>query len=96
MQVIKKDERREEFDREKIKSGIIKSAQRTDLEESRINEVAEKVTVKVEGELGDREEVRSSEIKEIVLRELDVEERKIADQFRSYQKQSPETTESEI
>lgn len=106
MQVIKKDERREDFDREKIRSGIIEAAQRTDLQEDRINEVAEKVTAKVEEELRDKEEVRSSEVKEIVLRELDAEEKSIADQFRSYQKaqasesaeteQKPETTEPGI
>lgn len=96
MQVIKKNERREDFDREKIKSGIVDAAKRTDLEEDRVNEVAEKVTAKVEEELGDKEEVRSSEIKEIVLRELDAEEKKIADEFRSYQKsQAAESAESE-
>ncbi len=94
MQVIKKDERREDFDREKIKSSVVKAAQRTDLEEGRVNEVAEKIAAKVEEELGDKEEVKSSEIKEIVLRELDAEEKSIADQFRSYQKQpAAETTE---
>ena len=91
MQVIKRDERREDFDREKIRSGIVEAARRTDLQEDRINEVAEKVAAKVEEELRDKEEVRSSEIKDIVLRELDAEERSIADQFRSYQKaQAPE------
>ena len=87
MQVIKKDERKEDFDREKIKSGISRAAQRTDLEEDRVNEVAEKVTAKVEEELKDKEEVRSSEISDIVLRELDAEEKGIADEFRSYEKQ---------
>jgi len=95
MQVIKKDERKEEFNREKIKNGIIKAAQRTDLQEDRINEVAEKIAAKVEEELKDKEEVRSSEIKEIVLRELDAEEKTIADEFRAYQKQAAETTESD-
>lgn len=95
MQVIKKDERREDFDKEKIKSSVVKAGQRTELEEGRVNEVAEKIAAKVEEELGDKEEVRSNEIKEIVLRELDAEEKSIADQFRSYQKQpAAETTEA--
>ena len=87
MQVIKKDERKEDFDREKIKSGISRAAQRTDVQEDRVNEVAEKVAAKVEEELKDKEEARSSEISDIVLRELDAEEKGIADEFRSYEKQ---------
>ena len=87
MQVIKRDERRENFDREKIKRGIERAAQRTDIEKDRVNEVAEKAAARVEEKLRNRDEARTSDISKIVLDVLDAEERKIADEFRRYQSQ---------
>jgi len=85
-EVIKKDGSREPFDPEKIKNSIRKASQKTDLGEDRVNEVVEQAS-KAVIELADtKEEIRSSEIREKILSELDNIEPKIAEAWRDYEK----------
>jgi len=80
--VIKRDERREDFDREKLKRGIVRAAERAKVEEARANELSERITATIERE--DRDEIRATEIRDTLLSELDREEKTIADAFRAF------------
>ena len=84
MKVVKRNEKREDFDRGKIKKGIIRAAERTGIDKKRVEEIAEEVSKRVEEEVKDKDEVRTEEIGRDVIRELESRERKIAEQFRSY------------
>lgn len=67
MRVIKKDGRREEFDREKIRRGILKACEKRPVSE----EVIEKMLKTIEEKIRRRgKEVKTSLIGELVSREL--------------------------
>jgi transcriptional repressor NrdR len=87
MKVVKKDDRKEDFDREKIKRGIINAAKRAELSEDRVNEIADKIAAKIEEDMKERDEAMSKDIRDKVLEELDREEKKVADEFRSFRKE---------
>jgi len=80
--VIKRDERREDFDKEKLKRGIVRAAERAEVKEDRARELAERIADRIERE--DREEMKAEEIRDILLEELDREEKAIADAFRAH------------
>lgn len=82
IQVVKKDGSREDFDREKIRRGILRAAMRTDVDQARANELAERITSMIERDA--RDGMRTDEIRDILLRELDREDRRIADSFRTF------------
>ena len=84
--IIKRDDRREDFDREKVKRAILEAAKRTDVADDKANEIAEKIAARVEDETREAAEVRSSEIRDKVLSALDAEEARIAEEFRNYKK----------
>jgi len=66
--VIKKDERREQFDREKLRRGIWRASGKTRIKEEDVNRIVDEV----ERELisGDSTEVASKKIGELVARRL--------------------------
>ncbi len=66
--VVKRDGRREPFDREKIVRGIMRSSYKRAIPESKIEEIADRI----ESEFlrSGREEIRSSEVGDKVMREL--------------------------
>lgn len=66
--VIKKDGRREEFDREKLKKGIIKACEKTKVPVERIDEIVEEIERRLR--MADSVEVESKKIGQIVAREL--------------------------
>jgi|SRR3989344_4937874 len=67
LRVAKKDGRRENFDREKLKGGILKACEKRPI----TSEMIEKITVKVEEKLRKRgKEVKSALIGEFVSQEL--------------------------
>ncbi len=84
--VIKKDDRREDFDREKIRRGILEATKRANVAEDKANEIAEKIAARIEDETREASEIRSSEIRDKVLSALDAEEASIADEFRKFKK----------
>jgi len=86
MKVIKKDDKREDFDNNKVRRGIEEAAKRTDIDNDRAKEIADKVAKDVEDNFKDRDEVKSADIRERVLERLNEEEKKIADSFRDYKK----------
>ena len=72
MVVVKKDGRRQEFDRRRILEGIIKACEKRPIPRQRIEEVTDNIVAEVQAEF--RNEITSSEIGERVmkhLRELD-------------------------
>lgn len=83
--VVKRDERREDFDREKIRRGIIRAAERSEVNEDRATELADKVAERIERD--EREEMKAEDIRNILLEELDREERELADAFRSFKEE---------
>lgn len=70
-EVIKKDGSKQPFDSEKIKKAVLATAAVTDLSEERKNEIADQVTAAVIQIADAKEEISTSEIREIVLSELD-------------------------
>lgn len=68
LMVIKKDNRREPFDRNKLLSGLMKACQKRPISASTLEEIVSNVERELRGEL-DRE-VQSSAIGEAVLRHL--------------------------
>lgn len=66
--VIKKDERRETFDREKLKRGIVKASGKTTLTMSQIQTIVDEVERELIG--GDTTEINSKKIGELVAKRL--------------------------
>jgi transcriptional regulator NrdR family protein len=84
-QVIKKDGSKEPFDIEKIKKGIRLASQQAGLDETKQNEITEKVTAKVVETLQDEKEVRAIEIRDKILSELDLFAPSVAASWRDYE-----------
>jgi hypothetical protein len=82
VQIVKRDGRREDFDRDKIRSGIIRAAIDTSVDSIRAREVADRVAATIERNA--RDGMTTAEIRDALLRELDREERRVADSFRSF------------
>ncbi len=87
MKVIKRDDKREDFDSNKVKRGIEEAVKRTEIDNDRAKEVVDKVAKDVEDNFKDKDEVKSADIRERVLEKLNEEEKKIADSFKDYKKQ---------
>ncbi|MDD3434795.1 MAG: ATP cone domain-containing protein [Candidatus Pacebacteria bacterium] len=68
--VIKKDNREEPFDIQKLKNSIIAASQAAGLEAVKQEEIANNVINKILGELSQQEKVTSLELREKVLGEL--------------------------
>jgi len=83
--VIKKDGTKIPFDSEKIKSGIMAAALEAGLSEDEQKDVAEKVSSTVIMALESKEEVSSSEIKDMILSELDASSPSVAESWRKYE-----------
>jgi transcriptional repressor NrdR len=68
MVVVKKDGRREPFDREKLKKGILKACEKRPIELDKIEQAVDKI----ETEIRDREEkeIKSTAIGELVMKKL--------------------------
>lgn len=82
--VVKKDGRRENFDRDKLRRSIEGAAERTNIDRNRARELAERVAERIERDAKDA--MPTTEIRERLLRELDREEKVIADEFRSHRR----------
>lgn len=66
--VIKKDERRETFDREKLKRGIVRSSGKTTVKAEDVDRIVDEVERELIG--GDTTEISSKKIGELVARRL--------------------------
>jgi transcriptional regulator NrdR family protein len=84
--VIKRDGRRENFRRDKIRKGIENASKRVKIDKKRAKEIADRVAKRVEDYFSTRDEIRSDDIRDRVLNELSREERRIADEFRAHRR----------
>lgn len=87
MKVVKRDDKREDFDNNKVRKGIEEAARRADIDNDRIREIVDKIAKDIEDNFKDKDEVKSADIRERILEKLNEEEKKIADSFRDYKKQ---------
>jgi len=83
-EVIKKDGTKEPFSSEKIRKSIAGAAQQADIPEERKEEVVSQVAGTVIPTLESKEGIDTSEIKEIILGELDRVEPAVASAWRKY------------
>jgi len=86
MRVLKRDEKREDFDDKKLRRGIEEAAERADIDKNRAREISDRVARNVEENFRDRDDVKSADIRERVLERLNEEEKKVADSFRNFKK----------
>lgn len=84
--VIKRDGSRENFSRDKVRRGVENAAKRVKIDKKRVGEIAQKVARDVEDSFRDRDEVRSRDIRDRVLKALDKVEKKVAKEFKSFSK----------
>ena len=82
--VIKRDGTKEPFDAEKIRRAITGAAQRTNLPEERKKEIVEQVLSAALQLAREKEEIKTSEIKEKILSELDAIESSVSEAWRKY------------
>jgi len=66
--IIKKDERREPFDRQKLKNGIMKACEKRPISQIEIDNIVGKIEQELMGL--DEPEIRSNTIGELVMQEL--------------------------
>ncbi|MFH1978018.1 MAG: ATP cone domain-containing protein [Candidatus Aenigmatarchaeota archaeon] len=86
MKVIKRDDKREDFNNNKVRKAIEEAAKRTDVDNDRTKEIVDKVAKDVEENFKDKDEVKSADIRERILERLNKEEKKVANSFRDYKK----------
>ncbi len=84
-QVIKKNGNKEPFDVEKIKKNIIAASKEAGLEEAKQIEIAETVSDKVLKTIQEKAEVTHTEIRDQVLKELDISTPAVAEAWRKYE-----------
>ena len=84
-QVIKKDGSRESFDIEKIKQNIIAASKEAGLAEEKQKEIVETVSDKVLKTLQEQAEVTHTEIRDLILKELDTSAPVVAEVWRKYE-----------
>jgi len=83
---IKRDGRREDFRRDKIRKGIENASKRVKIDKKKAKEIADRVAKRVEDYFSTKDEIRSEDIRDRVVNELNREERKIADEFRAHRR----------
>ncbi|MHA1874649.1 MAG: ATP cone domain-containing protein [Candidatus Heimdallarchaeaceae archaeon] len=83
--VIKTDGRKEAFDAEKLRRSVEAAVMESDVSEDRRKDVIDRV-VRVAREMTEnRDEIRTSEIRARILRELDTLEPSISKAWRTYE-----------
>jgi transcriptional regulator NrdR family protein len=84
-QVIKKDGSKQPFDAEKIKRSIEGAAREAGLADDRVSQVATEVSGVVIEQTNAQEEIATSEIKSMILNELDKVEPSVSGAWRTYE-----------
>ena len=82
--VIKRDESKQPFDEGKLKRSIEFAAQDADLTEERAQEVVDQVFPVAAEAANAKEEIATSELREIILAELEKTEASAAEAWRKY------------
>jgi len=85
--VVKRDYGLEEFKKDKIRKSIERAGKKVrKLNKIKVRGIAERVCKRVADCFKDKEEVKTSEIRQMVLRELEKEDKRLAEEFRIYSK----------
>jgi transcriptional repressor NrdR len=94
--IIKKDGRREKYDRDKIRSGIVKACQKRPVPQERIEEAVNEIERELKGM--DTTEIESTKVGELVMRKLKALDKVAYIRFASIYKefQDIETFELEL
>ncbi len=83
-QVVKRDGAKEPFDAEKVKKAVRTAAEKAGLPAERVDELVEQVSGVVLQYAAGKEEVTSSELRDLALGELDKVEPSVAEGWRKY------------
>jgi transcriptional regulator NrdR family protein len=84
--VTKRSGSREPFDEEKIRNAIRAAAKEAGFPDDRVEQVVDEVAQSTLDAAAGRDEITTSEIREIILSELDSVEPAVAEAWRSYDK----------
>lgn len=84
-QVIKKDGSKQPFDAEKIKRAIEGAAKEAGLPDERVSQIATEVSGVVTKQVNAQEEIATSEIKSMILNELDKVEPNVSAAWRAFE-----------
>lgn len=68
LRVIKKDERREAFDREKIRRGLIKACEKRPVSIEKIDKVVQDIETKLRS--GNKKEIKAHKVGELIMKAL--------------------------
>ena len=83
--VIKKDETKEPFDIEKVKNAVKTASEKAGLSSEKTEELVQKISNEIL-QLGEgKEEIATSEIKEVILSSLDQAEPSVSAAWRQYE-----------
>lgn len=86
--VTKRDESKQAFDAEKVKSSIEKASKDAGLSDERATEVVDQVSAKVLELAEGKEEITTADLREKILSELDSIESSVADAWRKYDQET--------
>ena len=84
-QVIKNNGSKQPFDAEKIKRAIEGAAREANLPDDKVSQLAAEVSGTVIGQISAQEEIATSEIKSMILNELDRVEPSVSAAWRTYE-----------
>lgn len=90
-EVTKKDGTKIPFDAGKIKNSIANAAKQTDLSEDRQNEVVEQVSAAAIQMAEEKEEVSTTELRDMILGELDNVESSVSASWRKHDEEKKES-----
>ena len=85
MRIIKRTGQKEDWNERKLKQSIMNAAEDAGLSTGEMNSITQKVFVKIDQLLKDKEEATSYLIRNEVLKELDMENKKVADAWRIHE-----------
>lgn len=85
MRVIKRTGKKEDWNERKLRQSIMNAAEDAGLTGSEMDSITQKVFVKIDHLFKDEEEVTSYLIRNEVLKELDEEDKRVADAWRIHE-----------
>ncbi len=84
--VLKRNGRKEKFKSGKIRKSIENAWKGSDVTKAKAKTIAFRIARRLEMRLRKSENVKSSDIRSMILAELDKEDKKLAESFRAYSK----------
>ena len=84
--IIKKDNKREAFDADKLRKSIESAARESEISEERAKEVTDNVAKTVIEIVEKEKEIETQSIRKMILKELDSAEPAVSESWRKYDK----------